>query len=78
MSALELAARALVPGSALPCLDAIAGDVVEDACEKAIFASPEATAAAVSATELENYGPPRFQGGVRAIRATLSRKGSTV
>ena len=27
---------------------------------------------------LENYGPPRFQGGVRAIRATLSRKGSTV
>ena len=48
LSALELAARALVPGSALPCLDAIAGDVVEDACEKAIFASPEATAAAVS------------------------------
>ena len=47
-SALELATRALAPGSALPCLDAIAGDVVEDACEKAIFASPEATAAAVS------------------------------
>ena len=47
-SALELAMRALVPGSALPCLDAIAGDVVEDACEKAIFAGPEATAAAVS------------------------------
>lgn len=47
-SALELSTRARVPGSALPCLDAIAGDVVEDACEKAIFASPEATAAAVS------------------------------
>jgi hypothetical protein len=47
-SALELATRALAPGSALPCLDGIAGDVVEDACEKAIFASPEATAAAVS------------------------------
>jgi hypothetical protein len=46
--ALELATRALLPGSALPCLDAIAGDVVERACEKAIFASPEATAAAVS------------------------------
>jgi hypothetical protein len=46
--AFELAARALLPGSALPCLDAIAGDVVEGACEKAIFASPEATAAAVS------------------------------
>jgi hypothetical protein len=46
--ALELATHALLPGSALPCLDAIAGDVVEGACEKAIFASPEATAAAVS------------------------------
>jgi hypothetical protein len=44
----ELATRALVPGSALACLDAIAGEVVEDACEKALFATPEATAAAVS------------------------------
>ena len=46
--AFELTARAVAPGSALACLDAIAGDVVEDACEKALFASPEATAAAVS------------------------------
>lgn len=46
--AFELASRALVPGSALACLDAIAGETVEDACEKAVFASPEATAAAVS------------------------------
>src|SRR5262245_5926867 len=46
--ALELATRALAPGSALACLDAIAGDVVEDACEKTVFASPETTAAAVS------------------------------
>src|SRR5262249_41884309 len=46
--AFDLATRALLPGSALPCLDAIRGDVVERACEKAIFASPEATAAAVS------------------------------
>jgi hypothetical protein len=46
--ALELATRALAPGSALACLDAIAGDVVEDACEKTVFATPEATAAAVS------------------------------
>lgn len=44
----QLASRALVPGSALACLDAIAGETVEDACEKAVFASPEATAAAVS------------------------------
>ena len=40
--AFELTARAMAPGSALACLDAIAGDVVEDACEKALFASPEA------------------------------------
>jgi hypothetical protein len=46
--AFELTARAMAPGSALACLDAIAGDVVEDACEKALFASPEATAAAVT------------------------------
>ena len=49
----ELAMRALMPGSALACLDAIAGDVVADACEKAIFASPETTAAAVSYTAAE-------------------------
>ena len=46
--AFELTARAMAPGSALACLDAMAGDVVEDACEKALFASPEAAAAAVS------------------------------
>lgn len=46
--AFELATRALMPGSALACLDAIAGATVEDACEKSLFASPEATAAAVS------------------------------
>ena len=46
--AFELTARAVAPGSALACLDAVAGDVVADACEKALFASPEATAAAVS------------------------------
>jgi hypothetical protein len=46
--AFELTARAMAPGSALACLDAMAGDMVEDACEKALFASPEAAAAAVS------------------------------
>src|SRR5215475_3959481 len=44
----ELAARALAPGSPLACLDAIAGDAVESACERVLFASPEMTAAAVS------------------------------
>jgi hypothetical protein len=46
--AAELAMRAIAPGSALACLDATAGDTVETACEKAVFATPEGTAAAVS------------------------------
>jgi hypothetical protein len=44
----ELALRAIAPGSPLACLDAIAGDTVESACEKALFATPEAAATAVS------------------------------
>jgi hypothetical protein len=43
-----LLARSVSPGSALSCLDELAGEVVETACEKAVFASPEAVAAAVS------------------------------
>jgi hypothetical protein len=35
---------------ALACLDELAGDVVETACERAVFASAEMTAAAVSYT----------------------------
>jgi hypothetical protein len=46
--AFELRIRALTPGSALACLDATAGEMVQDFCEKALFASPEATAGAVS------------------------------
>src|SRR5689334_13335420 len=37
-----LLARAAAPGSALACLDAIAGETVESSCEKALFQSPEA------------------------------------
>jgi len=46
--AFELTARALAPGSPLGCLDPVAGESIEDACEKALFATPETTAAAVS------------------------------
>jgi hypothetical protein len=46
--AFELRLRALMPASSLGCLDATAGALVEEACEKALFASPEATASAVS------------------------------
>jgi hypothetical protein len=46
--AFDLATRAFAPGSALGCLDANAGETVEAACERVLFASPEATAAAAS------------------------------
>jgi hypothetical protein len=43
-----LATRATTPGSPLACLDAMAGDTVESACERTLFATPETTASAVS------------------------------
>ncbi|MBN8964272.1 MAG: hypothetical protein J0H89_02590, partial [Rhizobiales bacterium] len=46
--AMELTARAIAPGSALACLDAVANAAVEEGCEKALFATPEAVAAAVA------------------------------
>jgi hypothetical protein len=46
--AAELTVRAIAPGSALACLDAIANASVEAACERTLFASPEAVAAAVA------------------------------
>jgi hypothetical protein len=46
--AFELATHAFLPGSPLACLAGPIGDMVEEACEKTLFASPETTAAAVS------------------------------
>jgi hypothetical protein len=43
----DLTRMALVPGSALSCLDGGAGETVENSCEKRVFASAESTAAAV-------------------------------
>ncbi len=45
--AIELTARAILPGSALACLDGIT-DTTESACEASIFATPESVAAAAS------------------------------
>ena len=42
-----LMAGSIAPGSALSCLDELASEAVEAACEKGVFASPEAVAAAV-------------------------------
>src|SRR5262249_39007471 len=44
--AFQLTAHTLTPGSPLACLDPVVGDLIEEACEKALFATPEATAAA--------------------------------
>ncbi|HEY0223777.1 MAG TPA: hypothetical protein VGC38_04615 [Pseudolabrys sp.] len=46
----ELNVSAVAPGSVLACLDGGAGEVIENACEKAIFANPQSAAAAVSYT----------------------------
>ena len=44
----ELTAQALAPGSPLSCLDALAGDIVQAACERAVFATPASVAGAVA------------------------------
>ncbi len=44
----DLDARTMAAGSPLACLDALAGDALDEACEKAVFANPESVAAAVS------------------------------
>ena len=44
----ELLMRSAMPGSAFACLGGVAGEVVESSCERAVFQTPEATAAALS------------------------------
>jgi hypothetical protein len=46
--AFELVTRAMAPGSPLACLDVVAGSTFQEGCEKALFATPEGTAAAVA------------------------------
>jgi hypothetical protein len=48
LRAAELSGQALAPGSPLSCLDGLAGENVETACEKALFAAPATVAAATS------------------------------
>src|SRR5262245_31750264 len=75
----ELAARAFLPGSGLGCLDPLVGETMEAACEKTIFASPEATAAAMSyvAAQLavlasaSQRGDHAAEPGVLALRRAL-------
>jgi hypothetical protein len=78
----ELAIRALTPGSPLACLDAMAGDAVETACEKALFSNPEVTASAVSyvaarlsllayGLEVVNRSDPGYTSALLALRQSL-------
>jgi hypothetical protein len=78
----ELAAHAAMPGSALACLDALAGNVVEGACEKALFATPATTAAAVThvsaqlnlladATKFIRRGNPGYEAAIAGLRRTI-------
>lgn len=47
----ELLGRAIAPGSALACLDNMITAAIETACERSLFATPEAVAAAVDYTD---------------------------
>jgi hypothetical protein len=49
--AAELTLRVIAPGSPLACLESVANDTVEAACEKLLFASPETIAAGMAYTE---------------------------
>jgi hypothetical protein len=80
--AAELAMRAMAPGSALACLDATAGDTVETACEKAVFATPEAAAAAVSyvsarlalladADQFAKHTDPSYESALATLRQPI-------
>jgi hypothetical protein len=79
---LEITGRALMPGSALACLDAAAGELVEVACEKAVFATPEATAASVTyvtaqlsllaeASEFERRSGANYESALGGLRRAL-------
>jgi hypothetical protein len=68
---LQLSTAAVAPGSPLACLDSAAGEQVENACEKAVFADAQSTASAVAyigarlllladATALAQRGNPDF------------------
>lgn len=56
---------------ALSCIDGLAGDVVEVACEKALFSTPDAVAAAVSYTASE-ISRLRSFGDVAAANSVMS------
>jgi hypothetical protein len=79
---MALLARAVAPGSALSCLNELAGEAIEAACEKAVFATPESVSAAVSyitaeltlltdGSEYARRGDPALAAEFAPLRAAL-------
>jgi hypothetical protein len=70
---------AIVPGSTFGCLDANIGEAVEGSCERAVFASPEAVAAAtalvsarltllIDGLDFANRNDPNFENELAGLR----------
>ena len=81
----ELDSRAVQAGSALACLDRLSGEVVGDACEKALFAGAETVASATAyvaarialfneATALAARGHLQAEPRVRQLRQFIERE----
>jgi hypothetical protein len=78
----QLALTAAAPGSALSCLDGLAGEEIENACEKSVFADPQSTARAVGyisarlslladATAAAGRGGPDLLGALAPTRRAI-------
>ena len=79
---LQLSLSATAPGSALSCLDGLAGEEVENACEKSVFADPQSAARAVGyigarlslladAAAFTRRGGPDLQTAFAAMRRAI-------
>lgn len=82
LRAAQLTAQSLMPRSPLACLDVLAGDTVQTACERAVFASPESVATAISyvaaqfsllsdMTEYARRGGPQIDDALLPLRHAL-------
>jgi membrane protein implicated in regulation of membrane protease activity len=81
--AVELVGRAIVPGSAIACLEATNTETVEGACERAVFAGPETVAAATAymaarlalladASEFTSRRDQSYESVVAGLRRTIA------
>src|SRR6185295_11837592 len=81
--AAELVGRAIVPGSAIACLEATNTETVEGSCERAVFASPETVAAATAymaarlslladASEFKDRHDQSYESQIAGLRRTVA------